>query len=446
VLNSNYVITLDRIINQVKNLELIDKILNHKNIDEQINEWKELGIIDNSFDKNDIYEDTILGKQLNSKYKHLPIDTKYFKDLEIEILKLFDNLDYSLDGWIIKSENYQALNTILPKFKEKAQTIYIDPPFNTGEDFSYVDRFQDSSWSSLVNDRIMKSLEFLQKTGCCFFHLNENVKYYGKILLNNLKFDNIQEIIYNTNATKDEEADLFAYKSFGSRFVLKHNTIFYCFNNNSYFNKLWKPNRNKTSLNIGWLDLLSLPRKNNPNTISDLDFYIEKYDNLGNFNYEKIAINEKIYPIGDLWTDIFSFTQSEMRTSENLSFLTQKPENLMRRIIQTSSQQRDVIMDFFAGSGTTLAVAQKLNRKWIGIEMGDYFYENYYDNGIRKLGILGRLKNVLYGDKRFLAIDKHRLSHLSNDINWNGGGFFKYYELEQYEDSLKRLLDENYRL
>jgi len=141
VLNSNYVITLDRIINQVKNLELIDKILNHKNIDEQINEWKELGIIDNSFDKNDIYEDTILGKQLNNKYKHLPIDTKYFKDLEIEILKLFDNLDYSLDGWLIKSENYQALNTILPKFKEKAQTIYIDPPFNTGSDFVYLDKY-----------------------------------------------------------------------------------------------------------------------------------------------------------------------------------------------------------------------------------------------------------------------------------------------------------------
>ncbi|HRR53660.1 MAG TPA: hypothetical protein P5301_09380 [Bacteroidales bacterium] len=141
MLNSNYVITLDRIINQVKNLELIDKILNHKNIDEQINEWKELGIIDNSFDKNDIYEDTILGKQLNNKYKHLPIDTKYFKDLEIEILKLFDNLDYSLDGWLIKSENYQALNTILPKFKEKAQTIYIDPPFNTGSDFVYLDKY-----------------------------------------------------------------------------------------------------------------------------------------------------------------------------------------------------------------------------------------------------------------------------------------------------------------
>ena len=63
---------------------------------------EKLGIIDNSFDKNDIYEDTILGEQLNNKYKHLPIDTKYFKDLEIEILKLFDNLDYSLDGWLIK--------------------------------------------------------------------------------------------------------------------------------------------------------------------------------------------------------------------------------------------------------------------------------------------------------------------------------------------------------
>ena len=77
-----------------------------------------------------------------------------FKDLEIEILSLFDDLDNQLDGWLIKSENYQALNTILPKFKEMAQTIYLDPPFNTGNDFIFLDNFQDSTWLSLMNDRL----------------------------------------------------------------------------------------------------------------------------------------------------------------------------------------------------------------------------------------------------------------------------------------------------
>ena len=59
----------------------------------------------------------------------MPIDTKYFKDLELENLGLFDDLDNSLDEWLIKSENYQALNTILTKFKDNVQTIYIDQPF-----------------------------------------------------------------------------------------------------------------------------------------------------------------------------------------------------------------------------------------------------------------------------------------------------------------------------
>jgi len=131
-----------------------------------------------------------------------------------------------------------------------------------------------------------------------------------------------------------------------------------------------------------------------------------------------------------------------MRTSENLSFQTQKPENFLRRIIQASSTQKDIILDFFGGSGTTYAVAHKLNRKWIGIEMGEYFYEFYEEwdktqnKFIKKLGILGRLKNVLAGDKEFKAVNKERRSHLSKDINWQGGGFFKYYELEQYEEAL----------
>lgn len=148
VLNSNYVITLDRIAD--RNTELVKKILSHKNFPEQVVEWKELGIIDKGFSKGKVIKKNPTGYVISKEYQYLPIDTKYFKDLELEILGLFENLDESLDGWLIKSENYQALNTILPKFKGRVQTIYIDPPFNTGDDFDYVDNFQNSTWLTLM--------------------------------------------------------------------------------------------------------------------------------------------------------------------------------------------------------------------------------------------------------------------------------------------------------
>lgn len=187
-------------------------------------------------------------------------------------------------------------------------------------------------------------------------------------------------------------------------------------------------------------DLISFPNKVNPKGIKDYDYFIEKYTNNEKLILEEVNIKEKIYPLGDLWYDIYSFTQSEMRVSENLSFLTQKPENLLRRIIQSCTLQKDFVLDFFAGIGTTAAVAQKLNRKWLSIEMADYIEEFYTDNGELKVGIKGRLKNVLHGDKNFVAINKPRRSHLSSDINWQGGGFFKYQYLEQYEDALDNIV------
>ena len=122
VLNSNYVITLDRLAD--KNVQLVEKILNHPKFSEQIREWKELKIIDEAINKNQILENKLIEKSLKKKYQHLPIDTKYFKDIELEILSAFEDLDDAFYGWLIKGENYQALNTILPKFREKVHTIY----------------------------------------------------------------------------------------------------------------------------------------------------------------------------------------------------------------------------------------------------------------------------------------------------------------------------------
>jgi len=93
-----------------------------------------------------------------------------------------------LDGWLIKSENYQALNTILPKFKEKVQTIYIDPPFNTGKDFLYKDKFQDSTWLSLMDDRLYFVNALLKINGTFYLHLDENANYLGKMLLRDMNF------------------------------------------------------------------------------------------------------------------------------------------------------------------------------------------------------------------------------------------------------------------
>ncbi len=71
--------------------------------------------------------------------------------------------------------------------------------------------------------------------------------------------------------------------------------------------------------------------------------------------------------IGDIWNDIYSF-QTTTRSKEYLGYPTQKPEKLLERIILASSNEGDIVPDFFCGSGTTIAIAKKLNRKWIGVD------------------------------------------------------------------------------
>jgi hypothetical protein len=102
------------------------------------------------------------------------------------------------------------------------------------------------------------------------------------------------------------------------------------------------------------------------------------------------------------------------------NFKTQKPEELLQIFIETTSNRNDLIFDFFSGSGTTLAAAHKSERKWLGVEMGGYF----------KSILLPRMKEVLSNQ------GNHEPCGISKDVNWQGGGFFKYYELEQYEEAL----------
>ncbi|MFH1900338.1 MAG: site-specific DNA-methyltransferase [Patescibacteria group bacterium] len=423
---SNYVVTLDRLTDKTSGMKVIEKIIGHKNFKDQICEWIDLGIMQKDFNKKEI----LVKEKLSDKWSKLPVDTKFFKDIEIEIIGLFDNLDEELDGRLIKSDNFQALNTLLPKYKGEVQTIYIDPPFNTGEDFDYLDKFQDSSWLTLMDNRLDLVDNILKDTGSLFLHLDRNADYYGRYLLNkSLLDDNFKaEITWDTTGTT-------GFKNSPTNWIKNSDNIFhFCNNQPGKFNKLFTllnvqdPNMAKTERkekNIGWLDLF----------INEKGTYIELWEN-GIFEKKYIKVDNKLEPIGMIWTDILSFLYTQVGNNESYFFSGgQKPENLLRRILQSSSDKGDIVLDFFLGIGTTIAVAHKLNRKWIGVEMGEHFNDFY--NNKEKIGVLGRMKIVLFGDQVFHVYGSIRHPQLSRNLNWQGGGFFKYYELEQYEDVLK---------
>jgi adenine specific DNA methylase Mod len=429
---SNYVVTLDRLVDKTDGIEVIGKIINYKGMKEQIAEWQELGIVKEGFNQKEITRD---GK-LNKDFQTLPIDTKYFKDLEIEIIGLFDNLDEALDGRLIKSDNFQALNTLLPKYKGQVEIIYIDPPFNTGDDFEYIDRFQDSTWLTLMENRLELANLLIKNEGSFYLHLDNNANYRGRELLNRifLKDNFVNEIAWSYRTGGASKKKSLPYKHDSILFYTKDidNFILYPVQERQYYEKSFMGARQDENGRY-YVDTM----------LRDVvEGVIEDHENKLSFN---------VRPVLNLSNEFFGFN-------------TQKPEGLLYLLNYISlGKKRDLVMDFFAGSGVTLSVAQKVGNKWLGVEIGDHFYE-FYDGfvslknseknkkdiykkyvvlnineneekinaSVLKVGILGRMKEVLASNGR------HEPCGISGNIDWQGGGFFKYYELEQYEDALKK--------
>jgi adenine specific DNA methylase Mod len=440
VKNANYVITLDRI----KDLTLIEKMINHQNITQQINEWHELGIVGEDFTKDEVFESDLMGKHVNKEHEHLPIDTKYFKNLEPEILALFDDLDNSLDGWLIKSENYQALNTILPKFKEKVQTIYIDPPFNldSSDQFLYRTNYKDANWATLLENRSRLAKDWLNEKGSIFVRCDYNGNWLVRPLMNEIfGEDNFKnELVVNRINKQDPKI---------KKFNTATDTVFlFSKSDNFYFRPISKKLREAKGERWHSMDsqgqgnplyifgyLLDPPQgrhwtygqENIKRMESEGKIRIKcklcGYTHMtGNWigcpncgNKIDVRVEYLLSPteekqIDSNWTDIPGY-------SSGWEFSTENSEILLKRIIESTTNEGDLVMDFFLGSGTTTAVAHKLGRKWIGVEMGEHFYTV----------VLPRMKRVLAYDK----------SGISKEVKeYQGGGFFKYYELEQYEETL----------
>ncbi|MBE3128990.1 MAG: site-specific DNA-methyltransferase [Actinobacteria bacterium] len=130
-------------------------------------------------------------------------------------------------------------------------------------------------------------------------------------------------------------------------------------------------------------------------------------------------LESELTPTDSNWTDFSGY-------SFGWKFQTENSEILLKRVIKSTSKEDNLIIDFFLGSGTTTAVAHKLKRKWLGVEMGEHFYDV----------ILPRMKKVLSYDQSGISKAKD-VKEIYN--SQNAGGFFKYYELEQYEDTLRKV-------
>jgi len=451
VFNSNYVITLDRIVkqNKEKGFEIIEKIINHKNFGEQVKEWKELGIIEEDFEKNGIIQKTVTEKELNKKYQFLPIDTRYFKDLEIEILSLFDDLDNQLDGWLIKSENYQALNTIFPKFKEKVQTIYIDPPFNKEQDADYLYnvKYKDSTWITLLENRLRLARDLLKDTGSIFVRCDYNGNMYVRLLMNEIfgeeNFRN--EILVTRGEYPKGEVNKLRTGHDSLYFYSKSDNVLFYTPKKLREERKWFPlhlqgERSTYELQVRYFwGKPYLPPKGRHWMISQ-----EKIDELIKKGEIRINPNKKYIDLqGNLVEGEPEMLQSEYEIVDTnwldipgystiWKFKTENSEILLKRVIESTSNEGDLVMDFFLGIGTTTAVAHKLKRKWIGVEMGEHFYRFETDKG--PSGVLVRMKEVLAGK------GNHEPCGISKEVKWQGGGFFKYYELEQYEEILRKAI------
>jgi len=164
---------------------ILGKILENK---KQVEEWRELFGIEVKGKEDLMVKNPFQRKE----WKKLPIDTRYFDDdfkfklLEKQTEKA--DLDDLLDGILIKSENWQALNLLLNKYREKVQTIYIDPPFNKelDADYLYNVKYTDSTWISMLENRLTLARDLLKDTGSIFVRCDYNGNMYVRLLMNEI--------------------------------------------------------------------------------------------------------------------------------------------------------------------------------------------------------------------------------------------------------------------
>lgn len=314
------------------------------------------------------------------------------------------------DNLLIKGNNLIALHSIKEKYAGKIKLIYIDPPFNTkGNRFGYNDNFTRSTWLTFMKNRLEIAKELLTPDGSIFVHIDHNQAHYLKVLMDEVfgesKFMN--EIIWRYRTYIGQVKEFFPKK---------HDTIFWYINETRPSFKLSNVgNFEDTPDYKRWQAYLNeegeIVYPDYPKTDSRFMAYLKRYiKQNGQPSDGDVIYKNEGYVVDDVWDDIIALdAKNKTERISEFSGDGQKPEALLERIIDSVTVENDIVLDFFMGSGTTAAVAHKMNRRYIGIEQLDYFYSVPVE----------RLKKVVDGDN----------GGISRNVNWRGGGSFITLEL-----------------
>jgi adenine-specific DNA-methyltransferase len=380
------------------------------------------------------------------------------------------------DNLIIKGNNLMALHTIRDQFKGKIKLIYIDPPYNTGNDeFGYNDSFNHSTWLTFMKNRLEVARELLREDGVILIQCDDREMHYLKVLMDEIFYrDNF--VITLPRRTRNSKSDVPYGISQDFDWILvyakngdKNNKIFKREIQRKYYKTPDFPD-DEWRLNPLTTQKTTKERPNSDFTIvnpkTGQKFYVNKlrswavtkdtfpkyykakkivfpgdYDfikinqpmlrifkseeiNKKGKNFNKTSVSSSFWE--ELIEDLFKNTKNQKGTKEMIeifgskTFQYPKNELLIYDLIKFITEDKDIVMDFFLGSGTTAAVAHKMNRQYIGIEQLDYGENDS----------VTRLKKVIKGDQ----------TGISKIVNWKGGGDFIYLELARYNQTFVDLI------
>lgn len=422
------------------------------------------------------YNETLAPDQINRLLapKVLGNAKRYTKD------GIEENIEFKEDdNLIIKGNNLLALSSLLERYEGQVKCIYIDPPYNTGSDsFGYNDSFNHSTWLTFMRNRLELARKLLRDDGVIFIQCDYNEQAYLKVLMDEIfglsSFVSMVTLKTSTesgvkvNAKKPIKVSEYLMIYGRENYEYQHTRVESGYDSNykyfvenpddDYEKWLIKNikdkysefyNIKKRNITNKMLEEFQIKFKNNIFSVRDISSKLKKFIREKGIDKEKIYpyststgkttllykngeivfINKKVFLIdgiekitkiaSDQWIDI---EWSGIAKEGNVKLKNgKKPEKLLSRIIESSSSEGQIVLDFFLGSGTTAAVAQKFGRKYIGIEQIDE----------QSNLILKRLNTVIKGEQ----------GGISKSVNWKGGGSFVYCELMEDNENLVNELE-----
>ncbi len=308
--------------------------------------------------KSEIFFNEVLAQdEINQLFEPKVLTNSYKNNLTGEIS--------NSDNFIIKGNNLLTLYTLLPVFERKIKLIYIDPPYNTGGDsFGYNDNFTHSAWLTFMKNRLEIAKKLLTKDGSIFVQLDWNEVHYGKVLLDS---------IFGRDNFRNEI--IWAYHGPGSpkmkQYNRKHDNILWYSNSATDWVFNGDDVRMSSEVHVGGFN-------NEMNADVSKDYtskgkipedWWETGRDKNEFLQEMGILYDEYLKIKDKdWWKMAVAARIRVDGEKRTGYLTEKPYKLIERIIKAHSNSGDIVLDFFAGSGTTGIMASKLGRQFILIE------------------------------------------------------------------------------